>query len=204
MLALGFQSRRVRSRALFNSIFCLMFCVIFLAAGCEKKPARVVPAVLAPTIETEPPAPPPPAAGETSSAPEPAPANTPDTSQQKPKPKPRKPVPRRPAPAPQQPVADAPKVEQPRPATPNNSVQITADVPRAAVQSQRQSTEYLLRNSEGKLGQLTRGLSDGEQGMLRQARNYIAQSHQALQTGDVERAYNLAVKASLLANELAK
>ncbi len=40
--------------------------------------------------------------------------------------------------------------------------------------------------------------------MLRQARNYIAQSNQALQAGDIERAYNLAVKASLLANELAK
>jgi hypothetical protein len=83
-------------------------------------------------------------------------------------------------------------------------VQITADVPRAAVQSQKQNTENLLRNSEGRLGQLNRNLSEGEQGMLRQARNYIAQSNQALQGGDVERAYNLAVKANLLANELAK
>ena len=83
-------------------------------------------------------------------------------------------------------------------------MQITADVPRAAVQSQKQNTENLLRNSQGKLGQISRNLSDGEQGMLRQARNYIAQSNQALQSGDVERAYNLAVKANLLANELAK
>jgi hypothetical protein len=77
-------------------------------------------------------------------------------------------------------------------------------VPRAAVQTQRQNTERLLHSSENKLASVTRGLSDGEQGMLRQARNYIAQSNQALQSGDVERAYNLAVKASLLANELAK
>jgi hypothetical protein len=83
-------------------------------------------------------------------------------------------------------------------------VQITADVPRAAVQTQRQNTENLLRNSESKLASVTRELRDGEQGMSRQARNYIAQSRQALQSGDVERAYNLAVKASLLANELAK
>jgi hypothetical protein len=40
--------------------------------------------------------------------------------------------------------------------------------------------------------------------MLRQARNYIAQSTQALQAGDIERAYNLAVKANLLTNELTK
>ena len=86
----------------------------------------------------------------------------------------------------------------------DNSAQITADVPRAAVQSQRQNTENLLRNSEGQLGRIARALGDGEQGMLRQARNYIAQSNQALQAGDIERAYNLAVKASLLANELSK
>jgi hypothetical protein len=87
---------------------------------------------------------------------------------------------------------------------PNNSVQITVDVPRAAVQSQRQNTDQLLRNSEGKLGHINRTLSDSEQGMLRQARNYITQSNQALQGGDIERAYNLAVKANLLANELSK
>jgi hypothetical protein len=40
--------------------------------------------------------------------------------------------------------------------------------------------------------------------MLRQAHNYIAQSNQALQSGDIERAFNLAVKANLLTNELAK
>lgn len=83
-------------------------------------------------------------------------------------------------------------------------MQITADIPRAAVQSERQNTEQLLRNSDGKLSHINRNLSDSEQGMLRQARNYILQSNQALQGGDIERAYNLAIKANLLANELAK
>lgn len=83
-------------------------------------------------------------------------------------------------------------------------MQITADVPRAAVQTQRQNTEQLLRSSSEKLDHLTRQLNDGEQGMERQARNYIAQSNQALEAGDIERAYNLAVKATLLTNELAK
>jgi len=176
-----------------------------MGTGCEKKPVRAVPAVLAPTIETEPqavPAPPPPA-NDNANVPPPTPANEPQANQQKPKPKPHKPVPRRPVQAPQQPsVTEAPRVETPKPA--DNSAQITADVPRAAVQSQRQNTENLLRNSEGKLGHISRTLGESEQGMLRQARNYIAQSNQALQAGDIERAYNLAVKASLLANELAK
>jgi hypothetical protein len=163
-------------------------CCLLVGLGCAKKLVRAVPAVLAPSIETEP---------------QPAPASEPQANQQRPKPKPRKPpVTRRPVQAPQQPAAEAPKMETARPG--DNSAQITADVPRAAVQSQRQNTENLLRNSEGQLGRITRALGDGEQGMLRQARNYIAQSNQALQAGDIERAYNLAVKASLLANELSK
>ncbi len=163
--------------------------------------------VLVPTIESqpkpEPPSPNPPDPNE-NTAPQTVPANTPQRDAQKPKPKPRRPIPHKPAQSPQTPsVAETPKPELAKPA-PDNSVQITADVPRAAVQSQRQNTENLLRNSEGKLSHINRGLSDGEQGMMRQARNYIAQSNQALQGGDIERAYNLAVKASLLANELAK
>ncbi len=160
--------------------------------------------VLVPTIESQPQAEPPspnPPDTNTNTAPQTVPANTPQRDTQKPKPRPRKPIPRKPA---QQPVTETPKPEPAKPAPPDNSVQITADVPRAAVQSQRQNTENLLRNSEGKLSHINRGLSDGEQGMLRQARNYIAQSNQALQGGDIERAYNLAVKANLLANELAK
>jgi hypothetical protein len=108
-------------------------------------------------------------------------------------------------PQPAQPApSEAAKPEPGRNIAPNPSVQITADVPRAAVQSQKQNTEQLLRNSDGQLSRLNRPLSESEQGMLRQARNYIIQSNQALQGGDIERAYNLAVKASLLANELAK
>jgi hypothetical protein len=183
----------------------VVLCLLLIGLGCEKKPVRAVPAVLAPSIETEPqplPVPPHPV-DENANVPPPTPANEPQTNQQKPKPRPHKPVPRRPVQAPQQPsVTEAPKVETPKPT--DNSAQITADVPRAAVQSQRQSTENLLRNSEGKLGHISRTLGEGEEGMLRQARNYIAQSNQALQAGDIERAYNLAVKASLLANELAK
>jgi len=75
-------------------------------------------------------------------------------------------------------VVEAPKPEPAKPAAPDSGAQITADVPQAAVQSQRQNTVNLLWNSEGKLNHIGHALNDGEQGMLRQARNYIAQSNQ--------------------------
>jgi outer membrane biosynthesis protein TonB len=175
--------------------------LLLISGGCAHKTMQSTPAVLVPSIETQPQAetlPPPvvPAA-----TPEPAPV-PPQTAEQvqKPRPKPRKPIPHKPA---QQTEVskDAPKPEAQKPP---GSVPITAAVPSAAVQSQRQNTENLLRASDDKLAHITRQLSDSEQGMVRQARNYIAQSNQALAAGDTERAYNLAVKASLLANELAK
>jgi hypothetical protein len=85
-----------------------------------------------------------------------------------------------------------------------NPAQITAAVPPAAAQSQTQSTEQLLHSSEAKLAGLGRALSSSEKAMVQQARSYIDQSSEAMRAGDVERAYNLAMKANLLANELAK
>lgn len=204
MFAFGFQAfipaRKITTAAL---------CLALLLTACGKKPIRTTPPVLVPSIEAEPqPASPSqPAPDENANpTPEAAPATTPQSEAQKPKPKPRKPLPKKPAqPTPPQSAPGEPlKPEPVRPAAPDESVQITADVPRAAVQSQKQSTEQLLRNSQGRLASLNRSLSEGEQGMLRQARNYISQSSQALQAGDVERAYNLAVKANLLTNELTK
>jgi hypothetical protein len=184
--------------------------VALLAAGCNHKPARTTPPVLVPSIEVPQPAPPSqnPHGEDTNVTPQTAPPETPQHNAQKPKPKPRRTIPRKPPQPPAQPAqpspSEAPKPDPAKPVTPDPSVQITADVPRAAVQSQKQNTEQLLRNSDGKLSHINRSLSDSEQGMLRQARNYIVQSNQALQGGDVERAYNLAVKANLLANELTK
>jgi outer membrane biosynthesis protein TonB len=186
-----------------RTLTAVVLCLALLAAGCEQKPARTTPPVLVPSIEAEPQPvlPQQPAPNENSSpAPEPVPAAAPPSEAQ-PKPKARKPAPKKPAPpAPVEPA----KSEPAKPADPGNSVQITAAVPRAALQSQKQETEQLLRNSQGRLAGINHSLGDSEQGMLRQARNYIAQSTQALQAGDIERAYNLAVKANLLTNELTK
>ncbi len=180
-----------------------------LLSACDKKAAKTTPPVLVPSIETEPQTP-----TEQQTAPEPAASATPEPETPeapaqeaaKPKPKPHKPVARKPlTPAIEAPKAEPAKVETPpAPAAPATSVQITADVPRAAVQSQTQTTQQLLRSSEAKLATLGRALSASEQAMQQQARNYIAQSNEAVRAGDIERAYNLAVKASLLANELAK
>jgi outer membrane biosynthesis protein TonB len=197
MFAFRFQVPFIPPRTL----TAVALCLALLAVGCNKKPARITPAVLVPSIESEPqPAPPShnPPDENANTVPETVPADTPQRDAQKPKP--RRPIPHRPQP----PVTEAAKPEPAKPSTPDNSVQITADVPRAAVQSQKQNTEQLLRNSEGKITHIYRNLSESEQGMMRQARNYITQSNQALQGGDIERAYNLAVKANLLANELAK
>jgi outer membrane biosynthesis protein TonB len=187
--------------------------ITLLGAGCEHKSAKVTPAVLVPSIESAPepePAPQTATQPETAPVPESTPASTPPA--QKPKPKPHKP-PRKivGAPKPEQPKTEPPKAEaaqneaaRPAPPAPDNSVQITAAVPPSAVQSQRQSTETLLRSSKAKLEGVTRPLSEGERAMASQARDYISQSSQAMQEGEIERAYNLAIKASLLADELSK
>ncbi len=182
-------------------------CLALLAAGCEKKIVKTTPPVLVPSIESSPqvvvePQPEPAAAIPT------PPAAAPEPEVQKPRPKPRKAIVRAkpaepPKPEPQKPEIAKP-AEPPKPAGPDSSVQITAAAPRSAVQSQTQNTEQLLRSSESKLAGLNRPLNGSEQSMANQARNYISQSHQAMQEGEIERAYNLAVKASLLAAELAK
>jgi hypothetical protein len=81
---------------------------------------------------------------------------------------------------------------------------ISPDLPKDEVVSQKRATEQMLQNAEANLRTLNRQLSDGEQNMARQVRNYITQSRLATQDGDLERAHNLAVKAQLLSSELTK
>ena len=198
------SSRFLSARTLSASALCLAL----LAAGCEKKVVRTsTPPVLVPSIELSPQPVPEPQPEPAAAIPTPPPA-APEPDVQKPKPKPRKTIVRAPAPK----AAEAPKPEPPKPEAakpaeppkPDSSVQITAAVPSSAVQSQTQNTEQLLRTSESKLSGISRALSESEQSMAKQARNYIAQSRQAIQEGEIERAHNLAVKANLLAEELAK
>jgi hypothetical protein len=86
----------------------------------------------------------------------------------------------------------------------DTNVQISAEVPQPAANLRRQQTESLLQAAEWNLKRVNRTLTDGEESMQHQVRNFITQSRLALTDGDVERAYNLATKASLLSQELVK
>jgi hypothetical protein len=176
---------------------------LMFASGCNRNknqtpPQATAPSITAPPVQTTPP---PATKAETGTIPQPS------TSQTSAKPKPQKNSQRKPAPAAakQAPPAQTAQTAQPSlPKSPANGsegqVQIAAQVP----QGTAQNTEQLLQTAEGNLRKVTRQLSDGEQAMLRQARTYIAQSRSASQDGDLERAYNLAMKANLLSGELAK
>jgi hypothetical protein len=86
----------------------------------------------------------------------------------------------------------------------DSNVQISAEVPQPAANLRRQQTEGLLQSAEWNLKRVNRTLTDGEESMQRQVRNFITQSRLAIQDGDLERAFNLATKANLLSQELAK
>jgi hypothetical protein len=62
----------------------------------------------------------------------------------------------------------------------------------------------LLEATENNLRGLSRSLSSDEQATVQHVRAYINQSQKATSDGDLERAYNLALKAHLLSDELAK
>lgn len=133
----------------------------------------------------------------------PAPVETANSTKPKPKPKrvPKKIVPAEPATGT---ANTAPPVVAKNTTPAEAGVQITAEVPKSAAIQQRQSTAQLLEAAETNLRKISRSLNDGEQAMMRQIRTYIAQSKTATTEGDLERAYNLAVKANLLSSELAK
>jgi hypothetical protein len=81
---------------------------------------------------------------------------------------------------------------------------IAADVTRQQLVQQKQTTSQLLDATEKNLKGLNRGLSSDEKAMVMQINSYITQSRKATSDGDFERAYNLAVKAHLLADALVK
>lgn len=81
---------------------------------------------------------------------------------------------------------------------------IAADVTSQQLTQQKQTTNELLDSTEKGLKGLNRGLNHDEEIMVAQIRSYVAQSRNATKDGDFERAYNLAVKAHLLAEALIK
>jgi hypothetical protein len=66
------------------------------------------------------------------------------------------------------------------------------------------TTEQLLQSTEATLSGIKRQLSEEEQAIVTQIHEYMNQSRQATKTNDLTRAYNLALRARLLTDDLAK
>jgi hypothetical protein len=199
----------------FGGLAMVLALTLTFAAGCNRnKNRQVPPQATVPLIAVPPtaqagqhPAPPvqttpPPATSEQTGA-----IRQPSASRAKPKPQKNSVHKSVPAAAKQTPPVQAVQPAQPvqpAPQKPPSGSDVQVQIAAQAPQGTAQNTEQLLQAAEGNLRKVTRQLSDGEEAMLRQARNYIAQSRSASQDGDLERAYNLAMKARLLSGELAK
>ncbi|HEY7406067.1 MAG TPA: hypothetical protein VIB39_21255 [Candidatus Angelobacter sp.] len=187
----------------FNVAILALWSVLSILAGCtHKKPVLVAPQPL----------PPPTAAPQASPTPEPAAqaddksqpaqdaqAPAPDQTKQettqadKAKP-PQKPSPRKPA---RKTVVDADKTEPAPAAGQVSPAPTTADASHA-----QGSTEQLLKSAEANLNGIKRQLSKEEEAKRSQALEFIRQSRAATSENDSARAYNLALKARLLSDEL--
>jgi hypothetical protein len=66
------------------------------------------------------------------------------------------------------------------------------------------TTEQLLQTVEANLNGIKRQLSTDEQAIVTQIRDYVNQSRQATKENDAMRAHNLALKAQLLSDDLAR
>jgi len=186
--------------------------------GCKKKkPALPPPQAQAPAItQPEPEAKPPVPAASEPNRPEPeptqpeiAPAAT-ATPAPKPKTKPRHTAKKTvPPPAVEKP-AETPAEKQPsktvvteggtQPATP----QLSASMPHNQAIDKKLNTNQLLEATDYNLKSISRALNTDEQAMVQHIHSYMQQARDASKDGDTERAYNLALKAHLLSDELTK
>ena len=186
---------------------------IILLAGCKKKkPPIPPPQAQAPTITQPLPEQIPPA---TEPPPEVQQPPTPPPPEEKPKPKPRrssrgrKPAEKpaeKPAPPPPPPSQQPPRtvVQEGGTTQPQPQGELTASITHDSAQHQRMNTAQLLDSTEFNLKSISRALNADEQAMVSHIRSFEQQSRAATAEGDLERAYNLALKAHLLSDELIK
>jgi hypothetical protein len=84
------------------------------------------------------------------------------------------------------------------------TVDLSPEVNQKQASEQTVRTNQLLANSDANLKKISgRQLSASQQDTVKQIQSYMDQSKKAANDGDVQRAYNLAVKANLLSAELA-
>ncbi len=185
-----------------NVTILALWSALTMLAGCaQKKPVLVAPQPLPPPAAAPQASPTPEPAAQsedktqsTQDAQAPAPDQTrPETTQADKTKPPQKPSPRKPA---RKTVIQADKAE-PTPSAGQISPATTADASRA-----QGSTEQLLKSAEANLNGINRQLSKEEEAKRSQAREFIEQSRDATKANDSTRAYNLAVKARLLSEEL--
>ena len=193
----------------------LVLALMLGASGCKlkKKSTNVPQQAQAPTIPapqpaTTQPGPPPPASVEPA-RPLPTPGEVASNNlPEQPAPKPQRRIPRRVAPPKKTVVENTPPESSPTPqqppAQPQQQGQLTASVSHNDALQQKVDTQQLLYTTENNLRSLSRSLSSDEQVMVAHIRSYMQQSEKATTDGDLERAYNLALKARLLSDELVK
>jgi len=169
--------------------------VAFGAAGCQRNIVKASP----PSVSTPPPAAnpaqAPPSEPQTTAAPPATAAPTPPATAAP------QPAPARPRPA--APAANEPEkpAESSRPAAPQISPELTPQAQAAAEQRTNadiQIAEQNLHKAEGKQ------LDEAQHDLVEKVRDFLAQAHDAIHAEDWVRASNLAEKARILSDELAK
>jgi hypothetical protein len=87
--------------------------------------------------------------------------------------------------------------------TADPTVDLSPGVSQQQASRQMEKTNQLLATSDANLKKISgRQLSESQQETLKQIKSYMDQAKTASNDGDVQRAYNLAVKANLLSAEL--
>jgi len=201
---------RVRTGMIFASW------ALFLIFGCHKKKPHIPPAETPPTIISQIPIEQEPETGKGADEQNPTPqeqqANTTPPAKPAP-PKRQKHVPTKKADEPEKPATT--ELAKNTPPTPPRIVIQEGNAPNSAsgqmaagtgkdAASNGQSTQQLIDSTENNLRSIKRQLSQDEESMVTQARDYINGSKQATKDGDFVRAHNLANKAHLLSEELIK
>jgi hypothetical protein len=187
-----------------------------LLPGCTKKKPAVVAVSQPPAPQATPqptPEQPPPPAQETQTPSQgtPPPEQTPappeaqptpaDADKSKPTTKPRTPAKKPAETARNKPPKIVVKPEAEPSSTPG---QISPSISTADASQDQITTEQLLQKTENNLNGIKRQLSQDEQGVVTQIRDFMKQSREATKQNDLVRARNLAVKAQLLCDELVK
>lgn len=89
--------------------------------------------------------------------------------------------------------------------TDDSSLNLSSGVSPQQASREADSTNKLLATSDVNLKKISgRQLSPSQQDTVKQIKSYMDQAKKAANDGDLQRAYNLAVKANLLSAELAE